>query len=311
MANTISVGDWLGALETEYLEDFVRDGGSTVKFAVVPSERKTELRTAAQSRCVELGCAFVELDAASIRAHMPQDIFFGLATQLDWPQLARRVVLGIAADEGFSVDGIDPIDDAAVFEAIATVNGVEARSVRQELRPPIERRVRNNAGMARDFRVAMSHFCLSRETPHPLVHWLTGANTRISNIRSFSVHTPINRTTARYFIESALFWIHHAGFAGTVVLFDTSRVTVARNPRDGGRYYTKAMAVDHYELLREFIDDVDRLAATLLAVVTAPEFIEDDGVRSWNIYDALRTRIMDDVRDRNLVNPVAPLVRLS
>ena len=135
MANTISVGDWLDALETEYLEDFVRDGGSTVKFAVVPSERKTELRTAAQSRCVELGCAFVELDAGSIRAHMPQDIFFGLATQLDWPQLARRVVLGIAADEGFSVDGIDPIDDAAVFEAIATVNGVEARSVRQELRP--------------------------------------------------------------------------------------------------------------------------------------------------------------------------------
>ena len=69
-------------------------------------------------------------------------------------------------------------------------------------------------------------------------------------MRDFSIYTGINRATARYFIESALYWIRHVGYAGTVILFDNSRVTVARNPKDGLRYYTRAMAMEHYELLR-------------------------------------------------------------
>lgn len=109
--------------------------------------------------------------------------------------------------------------------------------------------------------------------------------------------------------ESVLYWIRDAGHSGTVVLLDNRRVTLARNPRDGVRYYTRAMAMDHYELLREFVDDVDRLAGTLMLVATDEGFL--DGPRSFDIYEALKTRVMDDVRDRNLVNPVASLVRLS
>ena len=98
------------------------------------------------------------------------------------------------------------------------------------------------------------------------------------------------------------------------MLLDNRRVTVARNPRDGLRYYTRAMAVDHYELLREFVDDVDRLAGTLMLVATGAGFVDDGpGARSrgFGIYEALKTRVMDDVRDRNRINPVAALVRLS
>jgi len=55
---------------------------------------------------------------------------------------------------------------------------------------------------------------------------------------------------------------------------------------------------------------VDRLAAALMVVVTNNDFIDEESARGWRIYSALQTRIMDDVRDRNLVNPVAALVRL-
>ena len=99
-----------------------------------------------------------------------------------------------------------------------------------------------------------------------------------------------------------------------MILFDNSRVTVARNPKDGLRYYTRAMAMEHYELLREFIDGVDRLAGALLVVVTNQDFLEDGSdrrSRGYGIYPALRTRVMDDVRDRKRVNPIASLVRLS
>ena len=128
------------------------------------------------------------------------------------------------------------------------------------------------------------------------------------------IYSGINRATARYFIESALYWVRYAGCAGTVILFDNSRVTVARNPKDGWKYYTRAMTLEHYELLREFVDRVGELDGALLVVVTNSDFVDnspDRRSRGYGIYPALQTRVMDDVRDRNRVNPLSSLIRLS
>ena len=315
MTNTIPIQEWLGFIDSEYLSTFIRDGGASVKFAVTPDQRKPELYRALKERCQELDYIFVELDAFTSRVHMPQDIFFALAKQIDWRLLARRMVRRLAEERGFSVEGV-AIEDTTdnIYDTLGRANNIEARFVLQEIRPDVVRKVLRNQKMARDFKVAMTHLCTSMESGEsnqPLLEWLTGVNTRISNVRPFSIRTSINRTTARHYIESALFWVRHVGHAGTALLLENSRVTLARNPRDGMRYYTRPMTMDHYELLREFIDDVDRLEATLLVVVTNYDFIDDQSARGWRIYSALQTRIMDDVRDRNLVNPVAALVRLS
>ena len=326
MSNTIPIHEWLKFVDDEYLSTFIKDGGASVKFAVTPDELNSDLYETIKSRCRGLDYLFVELDAAKIemRAHMPQDIFFEMAKQIDWRLLARRMVLRLAADAGYRVDGIAPCDAGEAFNSIGDSNGVEAQFVRRELRPVLENSIPKNPRMARDFRTAMTHLCLNsgdlamareRDT-HPLVEWLTGANTKLSNVRPYYVYTAINRNTARYFIESALYWVHYVGCAGTVMLLDNSRVTLARKPKppDGKRYYTRAMTMEHYELLREFIDGVDRLTGALLVVVANQDFLDDGtnpGSRGYGIYQALRTRIMDDVRDRNLVNPVASLVRLS
>ncbi len=324
MSNAIPIGDWLNALDDEYLSTFIRDGGASVKFAVTPDELKSSLYEAVRTRCRNLDYAFVNLNAAYMRAHMPQDFFFSLAKQIDWRLLARRMVLKLAEDSGYRVDGISPNDAGEVFDSIADANGVESQLPRMELRPDLANSILKNPRMARDFRAAMTHLCLSggdfgidgEKHNHPIVEWLTGENTRLGNVRLYQIHTPINRNTARHFIESALYWIHYVGYSGTVIMMDNSRVTLARRPKppDGKRYYTRAMTMEHYEMLREFIDGVDRLTGALLVVVANQEFLDDSTDRSsrgYGIYQALRTRIMDDVRDRNLVNPVASMVRLS
>ena len=315
MSNTIPIQEWLRFIDSEYLSTFIKDGGASVKFAVTPEQKKPELYSALKAQCQELDYIFVELDAISSRVHMPQDIFFALARQIDWRLLARRMVLRLAEERGFNVNEIDLTDNSEnIFHALGHANSLEARFILQDLRRAIEARVYKNQQMARDFKVAMTHLCTnmgSGESTQPLLDWLTGANTRIGNVRTFYIRTSINRTTARHFIESAMYWVRHVGFAGTVVLLDNTRVTVGRNPKDGERYYTRAMTIDHYELLREFIDDVDRLTGTMIAVVTNYDFVDDYSIRSWKIYPALQTRIMDDVRDRNLINPVAALMRLS
>lgn len=320
MANTLALRDWLDRIDDEYLSSFVRDGGSSVKFVVTPDALQMDLENAVSRRCRELNYLFLKFDAAVSRAHMPQDLFFTLARQIDWRRLARRSILRLAADRDYGTEGIDAGVAGNVFDAIAAANGgLERRFVLQALRPAVEQRVFRNRNLVRDFRVAMTALCQHEESCDgaeysggALLDWLQGRNPRVSSIRPLPIYTAINRTTARYFIESTLHWVKDSGYSGTVLVLNNRRVTVARNPRDGDRHYTRAMAMDHYELLREFVDDVDRLAATLMLVTTGPAFIDDDERgRGFGIYPALKTRVMDDVHDRNLVNPVASLVRLS
>ena len=320
--NTISVDDWLRFIGDEYLRGFIREGGAAVKFVLPPAEQRGYLSAAFKKLCRELGYLCIELDAARMdtKVHMPQDLFIRMAEQVDWRRLARRAVRRLAESSGLAVAGIDPTAADNIYSAIAHANGIETNSVYRDLRPLLEREVAKNPAMAKDFRVAMEQLCVWENVDHPkgyaaepIQDWLKGVPS-LSRVRPFSIYTPINRTTARYFIESALYWIRWAGYSGTGLLLDNSRVTVNRDPRDGRRYYTRATTLEHYELLREFIDGVDRLTAALLVVASSPEFLDEDAgsrARGYGIYPALRTRVMDDVRDRNLVNPAASLVRLS
>lgn len=316
MSLKLAVKDWLDVLDREYLRTFIAEGGATVKVAVGEASDRSRLADAIASLAGERGYFAIRIDAGTYRAHMPQDLFHAIAAEIDWRLLARRRLIALASGLGYNVDGIDSA--APVVPAIAELGGVAEDAVKMELRRGLSEDVLASVRMGRDFRGAMFHLCMAELQAdggfygcQPILDWLTGENNRIGPLRPFSLRTPINRTTARHFIESTLYWLSATGYSGTVILFDTSRVTLSRNPRDGERYYTRAMAIDHYELLRGFIDDTDRLAATLLIVATSPAFIDDQAPRGWRIYDALRTRVMDDVRDREHANPVAALVRVG
>ncbi len=321
MPNDMPVSDWLGFLDSEYLSTFIKDGGASVKFAVTDETLKPEVSRMISDLARRSGYIVVGLNAEDRRVHMPQDIFFGIAGQIDWRLLARRNVLRLAKARGHRVENVDPANCGHVYRAIGETNGLSPEFVLQELRPGLESDVSRNLQLSKDFRVAMVQLCLQEDTRddqqyggQPLIDWLTGTNTRVSSVRPFSIFNAINRTTARHLIESAVYWFHYVGYAGTVILLDNSRVTLARNPRDGSRFYTRPMAMDHYELLREFIDRTDRLLGTLMVIVTNSEFLNpeaDRRSRGFGIYQALQTRIMDDVRDRTLANPIASVIRLT
>ena len=319
MTHAIPVDEWVDVLDREYLSGFVRDGGATVKFAVADDGGRRALVEALKRRCEASGYLFVALDAVEARAHMPQDMFFGLASRIDWRLCARRRVLSLLSDKGYRIDGVDPAGATGFVEAVADANGLEASTVLLELRPVLQEEIFKNRNMTKAFRVAMMQLCLmetaagssERYAGQALLDWLSGVDTRIGAVRPFQIHTGINRVTARHFMESAFYWVRQAGYAGAVLVLDNARVLLPRNPKDGVRFYTRAMTVDHYELLREFIDGVDRLSGAMAVVATGHDFVDEESPRGWSLYSALRTRVMDDVRDRDLVNPVAALVRLS
>ena len=320
MTNILDVQEWLNAIRTEYLDGFISEGGASVKFIV---SRQTGLATLLRDRVSEVaaqqGYLVMNVDAGETRVHMFQDVFFRIAEQIDWRLLARQVVLGQARELGYRTDSVNPLADTPVLTTLGEASSLSETFILQDLRPLIENTVFRNSGMSRDFRAAMTHLCLAEmgaggqnRDETPLVEWLTGANRRVGSVRRYGIYNSISRTNARHFLESLLYWVRFVGYAGTCVLLDDSRITLRRNPRDGLRFYSRSAVMDHYELLRELIDGTDRLEGLLLMVMTGEDFLDDDiRGKGFSIYQALRSRIADEVRSRTQPNPMATLARLS
>jgi hypothetical protein len=79
---------------------------------------------------------------------------------------------------------------------------------------------------------------------------------------------------------------------------------------NGRHYYTRAAAMDLYEVLRQFIDSTDQMDSCFVAAVASPEF-RDDEQRGLDIYQALKMRVADEVRAIQQDNPMASLVRVD
>ena len=320
MTSTICVEEWLEVIKDEYLDGFVRDGGSSIKFLVPVKEALAPL---VKSRLDDIGSSLdylvVCVESGGTRVHMPQEIFFRIAQQVDWRLMARRVILRLCEDLPYQTNTIDPVADTPILGAISAANDVEESQVALDLRRRMPRAVTQNREMSRDFRLAMTHLCLAEmdgdaesQQGEELIEWLTGRNRRVSNVRRYSIYNSIVRTNARHFLESLFNWVKFVGYAGTLILLDNSRVTLRRNPRDGLFFYSRPATMDHYELMRELIDSTDRLEGVLMVVLADEDFLDQElRGKGFFIYQALYARISDEVQDRNQANPFSTLVRLT
>lgn len=312
---------WLECLEADYLRTFVRDGGSAVKFGVAHSE---EVRRGVAAKLCERshaqGYLPIAIDASRTKVQNIEQIFFAVASQTPWGDLAIQVVRKLANNEGLRW----PEDEGeGLLRAIARVNDRDESSLRQDLVRSIDKKVYKGSGMTRHFRVAMTWMCkavLSGEDERARIFealkaWLTGAKFSGSAVKSYGLHTRVDRANARLFLESLCVWLRIAGRAGLVVVVDIDRFGQARNPRDGALYYSRAAVFEAYESLRRFVDSIDRFDGLLFAVLTEDWFVRElekpRQDRSVFAYYALRDRIWPDVRDRRLGNPTGALVPLG
>jgi hypothetical protein len=316
MTATISAAEWLGFIEREYLSTFVREGGAAIKFAVsMDGGAASPIQDGLAAVSVKQGYLMIGVDAADTKVHLVDEVFFRVAQQVPWRVVAQKAVERLAAEAGYAwpEHGTGPL-----YERIAAHNRVDAQIVLLDLKKAIGSRVLRQHGLTRDFRVAMTQLCIAelsggadRETVmQAITQWLDGSNRAVSAVKPYQIFRKVHRTTARYFFESMTHWLRFAGYAGVVIVLDIRRVMLARNPRDGSQYYTKAAVLDTYEVLRQFIDAIDRLDGCLITVLLDRGFFEDPG-RGIGAYEALKFRIFDEIRDRTLVNPMASLARIS
>jgi hypothetical protein len=317
MTAAIRPARWGEFLRQEYLAGFIREGGAAIKFCVPTNEAaRAPIYQLLKSMAEELGYKIVEIDGGATKIHMLEQWFSCAADQIDWAGLAQRVVNRLCEREGYQ---LPHHSDRPFYEAVAERNEISPDVVRMDLRRALDKEVLKRPELAKDFRVAMMHLCLAQLsggeeraiTTRAITDWLTGRTPTIAALNPYLIFNRVTRANARPLFESMLRWVRIAGFPGTLVLLDLARLAVARNPHDGKPYYTASNLLDTFEVLREFIDSTDRLEHCLIAVVPHVSFLDDTSGRGIAMYQALKLRISDDIRARELINPMAALVRIS
>lgn len=313
----IRPADYLALLRAEYLADFIPAGGASVKF-VVPFDGASlgEFEAALERAAPEEGHVFARVDAKDVKLHMIDRLFFDVARQVPWDELARAVVLRALGELRFAL----PAEGAPLsIETLAAANRFDPQELRRDLNRRLQQEILGDYLLAQEFRTAMVRLCQAQVDPGvaaqhdrtAVLDWLTGNLRLLSALRSAGIFQRIGRHSARHMLLSLARWIRLAGRSGLVLDLDISRYGVARRGSAGeGLYYTKAAAMDGYEVLRQLIDGTDELASCLVVVGCAPEFLTDDG-RGLDAYHALKLRIWDEVHDRRRTNPLSALVRVS
>ncbi|MGH7790757.1 MAG: hypothetical protein ACREOB_00440, partial [Thermodesulfobacteriota bacterium] len=151
--------EWLDTIRKEYLQDFIRRGGATVKF-VVPMEEikhhqlRDELRKAAE----EEGFLFAFVDAASTKIHMVDKLFHEVARQVDWDGLAYSFVTQIFKENKYE---LPTAPDEFNLQQIALLNRREEMFLRKELRAWLEKAIYRDFEMSQEFRIAMLGLCIA------------------------------------------------------------------------------------------------------------------------------------------------------
>jgi hypothetical protein len=313
----IDLGTYIDeVVRREYLADFIRAGGASVKVAVPldgvsPADVHEDLRRAAKDE----GYSYAYVDASEVRADKIDRVFHEIARQIDWDRHTRDVCTRAYADLGLRVPAESPI----TVDAVAEANRYDAVELRLELNRDLQRRILQDYELAQEFRIAVARLCQAQvdQSEYAQINrqnvlaWLTGELRPISALKQATIFQKIGRHNARHMLVSLTRWLPKAGGAGLVLDLDIRRCSTSRRPpEDQTVYYSKAATLDLYELVRQLIDGTDELRSCLVFVVVAQEFLSDPH-RGVDKYKPLMTRISDEVRDRRRPNPLATLVRLA
>ena len=317
MAVCLSAESWLSIIEKEYLQRFIKEGGAAVKCVVpIDNDACLEIKPGLQQHSEKEGFIFAAIDAAAVKIHMVEQVFYQLAGLVDWDETVLSFLHRLLQNHYKLPENTGKFD----LKQIALLNGYEEREMRHVINNRLRDSLFRDYAMSQEFRVAMIMLCrhqldpdeVSKTLCDSIKEWLKGELKLLSALKQSLIFQKIGRHNARNMLLSLVHWLKLSGKSGMVLLLDISRYTVDK-PRetDGSLYYSINAVIDCYEVLRQFIDGTDESEYFFLTILAQGRFLDEGDRRSVHAYDALKLRIWDEVHDKTYVNPLAPMIRLS
>ena len=313
----ISPTVWLDVIRQDYLDDFVKSGGAAVKVTVTEDDAaRHALRDRLRSLGESAGYRVAIVDSAETRIHLMDRVFNAVAAQMPWEETARAFLARTVVDNGYRLPD-DPSN--LTLAALAEANDIPDRRLNTSITDILWRALFKDYAMSQEFRLAMVRLCRAQLYPddepavtEAVMAWLRGELRRISELKRALIFQRIARHNARHLLASLTHWLRITGSAGLLLILDIARapLTVPREQRDGGVYYSRPATFDVYEMLRQLIDGTDDVEGLFVAALAGSEFTTDLR-RSYVQYPALQYRLADEVHDQYRPNPLAALVRIA
>src|SRR5688572_12273710 len=123
MTGALVMAEWLLSVQAYYLDSFIRSGGAALKVVVpLDSLRRDDVVHSVLGAAKNHGLIAVSIKAEDARVHMIDQVFFHIASEVPWDEVARKVIKKLATDLGYKTD---PLGDGPVLAKLSELNGMD------------------------------------------------------------------------------------------------------------------------------------------------------------------------------------------
>ena len=316
MTNSMTTNEYAEFLAKEYLLDYVRTGGATVKFCVgtpgalvrIPSpaainSRRQQLLVRRHRRSRNQGLDDrpppVRLDPDARRAELRPETGRGGVPSRRVSSRRRRA--------------ISPSPLPRITIRWTRESSIEAFAAGSSTRCSADR------SRPRDLRLAlfrMAQYALAagdinEAEAEAVAEWLAGRPARTAALRSSGIRYRITRANAHPILAAILSGVGPSHRRGLVVSVDLApwALTGPRQVRRGT--ITRRRRGLTPTRCSESSSTVPTRSITVLCSISIPSQLFDDPQRGPFAYPALAMRLFEDVTDRQLPNPFSPVIRIA
>lgn len=285
----------------KYLQEYIRNGGSKIKFITGRSgSGKTHFLHLVSSIAREENYKTVSFSAREIWMHDFREIYLEIFRQCDIMECLVHVSHYLIQEMGFDHH---EIPEGMRFIDYLSQNGMGDALTRREIRSQLKTIFLDNPMLDNNFALACSMLTgsilgypiLEEQNKELLLSWLEGDRTvKLSQLRSLGFSpSRITRYNARHMLRSLAEVIRMGGYSGLFVAIDDLEILISRSSLEPV-HYTKMKREDTYESIRQLIDDIDSMKNIMFVYAFDRELIDNEnaGLKS---YQALWMRIQNEI----------------
>jgi len=287
--------------EKHYLKEYIKAGGSKIKFVTGnKGSGKSHLLNIFSKLAKKDGYLTVSFSANQIWLNDFKFIFLETLRQCNLDVLMEKCSKKIIKELGYDTSQIK--QGESFIDYLATLGKNDALE-RGEIRNQLRKFFKENPRMDNNFSIACSLLCggvlgqppLEEYNKELILKWLTNEKGfRLTSLRPLGMSPArITKFNARLMMQSLSELVIVSGYSGLIVTIDDLDVIVNKSSL-APLHYTKMKREDTYESIRELIDDIDNFKNIMFLFGCSKPLIDNEklGMKS---YQALWMRIQNEV----------------
>lgn len=298
---TVGVDTLISFLKKQYLEEYIPEGGSKIKFVTGrPGSGKTHFARLLEAEASNAGYLTVSFSAKKVWLHDFREIYLEILQQCRIERVlkgcADRIVESLGQDPDMIPEGktyLDTLSERGEADALS----------KGEIRSALRTFFTRNPLLDNSFAASCSlltgdllgHPVLESANRELLLSYLYGDKTaKLSQLRALGLSpSRITKFNARHLLRSLAEVVRLAGYKGILVTIDDMETLLNRSSGEIIRY-TKLRRDDAYENIRQLIDDIDSMRSVWFLFCCGRELLENEnyGLKS---YQALWMRIQNEI----------------